>query len=74
VAKKTKRHPKAGQRRGLYGGVYGLSYYAGGGYLSSQQFGYGYTTAQASEGSGGGSMTTTGGAEGGAGGDGGGAA
>lgn len=59
------------RRRGLYGGVYGVSYVGQSYYLNPDQFGY--TTSQADGGYGGGSLTTTGSADGG-GGDGGGTA
>lgn len=49
---------RAGTRRGLTGGVYGVSYVGQSYYLSPDQFGY--TTSQAEGGYGGGSMTTTG--------------
>lgn len=70
MAKKRKKKPVEG-RRGYTSGALGVTYAYGGYYLSPAQFGY--TTAQAAEGSGGGQITTTGGAEGG-GGDSGGAA
>lgn len=57
----TEKRKKAGSRRpGARSGVYGLTYWAGGYYLSPSQFGS-YTTAQETAGStAGGEVTSTG--------------
>lgn len=52
-----RRRMRGERRRGSYGGVYGLTYWTGGFYLSPAQFGY--TTAQEPvNGFGGGEMST----------------